>query len=95
MDLETDMTLSPELLAMIKDVKPASDKEIAVVVSNLDHYNEHPLILALIARIVAERKVLTTIQRYNMSEAAQNKTFNDMIKYEDIRAALSALERKS
>ena len=89
--------MTPELLAMIKDVKPATDEEIERFAKSA-HWCELILIARIVAaetRIVAERNVLTTIQRYNMSEAAQNKTFNDMIKYEDIRAALSELERTS
>ena len=57
------MTLSPELLAMIKDVKPASDEEIKILLHTMsdpfvaDFCVGEIIVSSLIARIVAERKV--------------------------------------
>lgn len=47
------MTLSPELLAIIADVKPASDEEIVAICGEY----ATPVEAMLIARLVAERKV--------------------------------------
>jgi hypothetical protein len=71
------MTLSPELLAMIEDVPPATDEEIETL---LDWFRQYTCggtyetsvdeILSLISRIVAERKAVKP-EREQLTKACQ------------------------
>jgi hypothetical protein len=80
------MTLSPELLAIIKDVKPASDEELTMLTEyaarcHTAYYAEIKVgeVLSLIARIVA-------------AEAREYSMVRDY--YDKAVAALSALEER-
>ena len=91
------MTLSPELLAMIKDVKPATDEEIDAWLEgkNLIRY---AAVMSLISRIVAERKaVIAECKEVALDwreTAAKLNQIESVSMAEDIATALSALEER-
>jgi len=103
--------MTEELLAMIKDVKPASDEEIERWLDELPEvsglcYPER--IRSLIARIMAERKVVITeckaaVELYASSYSIMAKIGDGMVSASDvaydmraniIRKNLSALEER-
>ena len=92
------MTLSPELIALIKDVTPATDEEIEswmreIFSLNSDFGKKERWCLSLIARIVAERKValdgqyqISKIQSRHDYQARQVEFWRDGARKEADRA---------
>ena len=82
--------MTEELLAMIKDVKPSSDEEIAKLARRADGVRAvftDDDILSLIARIVAERKVAITECKAAVELYATS--YSIMAKIEDGRVSAS------